>query len=338
MNTPKLTLIASDPATSWQDSLSDLITDPTALLNLLQLSESQLPISRAAAGQFPLKVPRPFVAKMKLGDWNDPLLLQVWPAQAEETLSEGYNADPLAETASNPIAGLLHKYQGRVLLTAAPHCAVHCRYCFRRHFDYGENSPNRALWQRCFDYIKADLSIEEVILSGGDPLALSDKQLSWMLDQIDAIEHVSTVRIHSRVPVVIPQRVTPDLINLLARRRSKVVLVVHCNHGNEIDSEFAQRMRQLSTNGITLLNQSVILSGINDKLETLVELSKKLFAANVLPYYLHLPDEVQGTAHFDIDRGRAIGLLAKMRQQLPGYLTPKLVKEHPGEASKTQYI
>ena len=338
MNNPKLTIIPSDPALSWQEALSDLITDPKELLKLLELSESDLPISLAAAKQFPLKVPRPFVAKMQRGDWTDPLLLQVWPAKAEEELNPKYIADPLAEAHSNPVPGLLHKYHGRVLLTAAPHCAVHCRYCFRRHFDYQENSPNRALWQRCFDYIRADTSIEEVILSGGDPLALSDKHISWLLDQIDAIAHVTTVRIHSRVPVVIPARVTAELLTALASRRAKIVIVVHANHGNEIDAEFTEKMSQLSTNGVTLLNQSVILTGVNDNFDTLVELSKKLFAANVLPYYLHLPDEVMGTAHFDIDLDRATGLLEKMRHALPGYLLPKLVKEHAGEASKTQYI
>jgi L-lysine 2,3-aminomutase len=338
MHPTKLTVITSKPIISWQDAMSNIITDPTELLELLSLSESDLPIGRAALHQFPLKVPRPFVDKMTPGDWNDPLLLQVWPAQAEEKKSQGYIADPLAEASSNPVPGLLHKYHGRVLLTAAPHCAVHCRYCFRRHFDYGENSPTRALWQRCFDYVETDSSIEEVILSGGDPLALSDKQLGWLLDQIDQIGHVTTVRIHSRVPVVIPQRVSPELLALLSSRRCKIVLVVHCNHGNEIDLEFVNRMRKLSANGVTLLNQSVILRGVNDNCSDLCELSKKLFAANVLPYYLHLPDEVEGTAHFDVQRELAISLVEKMRQLLPGYLLPKLVKEHPGEASKTQYF
>ena len=338
MQTPKLTIIASEPATSWQDSLSDLVTDPNELLQLLQLNEADLPVGRAAAAQFPLKVPRPFVKKMQLGQWDDPLLLQIWPAQAEEQFSAGYVFDPLAEANSNPVPGLLHKYQGRVLLTAAPHCAVHCRYCFRRHFDYEENSPSRALWQRCFDYIRGDSSIDEVILSGGDPLALSDRQLNWLLDQVDAIEHISTVRIHSRVPVVIPNRVTDELVTTLSNRRTKIVLVVHSNHSNELDTDFASGMAKLSTNGVILINQSVLLKGVNDNLEILTELSKKLFAANVLPYYLHLPDEVQGTAHFDISRNDATVLLDQMRQSLPGYLLPKLVKEHAGEASKTQYI
>ncbi len=318
--------------------MSSIVTDPKELLELLSLSESNLPIGRMALQQFPLKVPRPFVDKMTPGDWNDPLLLQVWPAQSEEKPSQGYVTDPLAEAESNPVAGLLHKYHGRVLLTAAPHCAVHCRYCFRRHFDYEENSPSRALWQRCFDYVALDDSIEEVILSGGDPLALSDRQLGWLLDQIDQIEHVTTVRIHSRVPVVIPQRISQELLDVLSARRCKVVLVVHCNHGNEIDSEFAEKMRKLSANGITLLNQSVILRGVNDNSVTLSALSKKLFAANVLPYYLHLPDEVEGTAHFDVEREHAIALVEKMRKTLPGYLLPKLVKEHAGKASKTQYF
>lgn len=338
MQPSKLLLIQKEAPRGWQELLSDLITEPAELLELLKLRESEIPIGRAALGQFPLKVPRPFVAKMKQGDWRDPLLLQVWPAQAEEALSQGYTSDPLEEAASNPVAGLLHKYHGRVLLTAAPHCAIHCRYCFRRHFDYQENSPSRAHWQRCFDYIQGDETIEEVILSGGDPLALADKHIGWLLEQIADIKHVSTVRIHSRVPVVIPERLSPALINSLTRTELKVVLVVHSNHSNELDDDFARGMHGLATNGVTLLNQSVLLKGVNDDSETLIALSKKLFTANVLPYYLHLPDEVQGTAHFDVAHDQAIALVEVMRQSLPGYLVPKLVKEQAGEASKTHYV
>lgn len=338
MPSSALSLIKTDQPQDWQKSLSELITDSRELAALLELDESARPASLLAQSQFPLKVPRPFVQKMAKGDWDDPLLRQVWPAIQEEITDELYVADPLAEAASNPVSGLLHKYHGRVLLTAAPHCAVHCRYCFRRHFDYQENAPSREAWQRCFDYIAADTSIEEVILSGGDPLALADKQLNWLLDKLDSIAHVNTIRIHSRLPIVIPQRISAELLDVLSRRRVKLILVIHCNHAAELCQDSIASLNALSSIGVILMNQSVILADVNDNLDDLTRLSRKLFSAAVLPYYLHLPDEVAGTKHFDVKTAKAQELIMGMQSQLPGYLVPKLVKEEAGEAAKTRIL
>lgn len=304
-------------------------------MEILALDASARPASKAAITQFPLKVPRPFVDRIARGDWDDPLLKQVWPDQQEEAISPDYKLDPLGENASNPVAGMLHKYRGRVLLTAAPHCGIHCRYCFRRHFDYHENTPGSKDWERVFDYIREDRSIEEVILSGGDPLAASDRQLRWLVSNIEAIPHVQTLRIHSRMPVVIPQRVDSELLEWLAATRLATVMVIHSNHANELDSHVAKAMNELKAIGVTLLNQAVFLRDVNDNAAVLTELSKKLFSLGVLPYYLHLLDKVQGSAHFESPDEKALMCIEEMRLLLPGYLVPKLVREQAGEGSKT---
>ncbi len=319
----------------WRESLSDAITDPRELAEFLQLDPGRNPAGEQAMAQFPLKVPRAFANRMEKGNWNDPLLRQVWPDTAEQRREAGFVADPLRERHYNPRPGLLHKYPGRVLLIAAPHCAIHCRYCFRREFDYDGNAPPRAQWQQAFDYIRADASIEEVILSGGDPLALGDNQLRWLLGSIREIAHVTTIRIHTRLPVVIPARVTRELLAMLGERRRRIVLVIHCNHAREIDGEVAAALAALSRAGVSLLNQSVLLRRVNDDAGILSELSKRLFAENVLPYYLHLPDRVAGTGHFAVKRKRAKAIISAMRASLPGYLVPRLVREAPGESSKT---
>lgn len=331
-----VSLINSDRPKKWQEMLSDLITDPKELVKVLHLDPDQRPPSLAAIAEFPLKVPRPFVAAMDKGNWQDPLLLQVWPSSQEEEQVADYVADPLQEAEYNPVPGLLHKYQGRVLLTAVPHCAIHCRYCFRRHFDYAENTPSRNQWQLALDYISQDNSIEEVILSGGDPLAASDRHLNWLVKQLESIPHLSCLRIHSRLPVVLPQRITSDLVKMLESTRLQAILVLHCNHPQEITDEVAQGLSKFETNRVTLLNQTVLLDEINNNSSILIQLSKSLFALNVLPYYLHIPDKVAGTAHFSVTREAGIQLIADMQKQLPGYLVPKLVQEEPGKPAKTR--
>lgn len=335
MTNPSLSVIKSDLAEKWQQMLSDLITDPKELLQILELDPDQNPYSELASQQFPLKAPRPYVDRIEKGNWHDPLLRQIWPCRQEEIGQAGYSADPLAEARFNPVPGILHKYHGRVLLTAAPHCGIHCRYCFRRHFDYQHNSPSRAQWDAAFDYIRNDSSVEEVILSGGDPLAISDRQLSWLIDQLAQIPQLTSLRIHSRLPIVIPQRLTASLLDCLSQSRLKTVLVVHCNHSRELSPELADCFDALATNGVTILNQSVLLKDVNDNSTALVELSKALFQHNVLPYYLHLPDKVAGTSHFDVNEIRAKQLLSSMHAQLPGYLLPRLVRENPGQNGKT---
>ncbi len=337
MPTPSLTIIGSDVPPSWQQMLSDLITDPQELLALLRLDARDKPLGLRAVEQFPLKVPRWFVSRIEPGTWHDPILRQLWPSAEEQIDAPAYVVDPLEESRFNPVPGLLHKYTSRVLLTAAPHCAVHCRYCFRRHFDYAGNAPSRSDWQAAFAHIAADARIEEVLLSGGDPLALSNRQFGWLLEQLEAIPHVNTVRIHTRMTIVLPQRIDAELAAMLAASRLKTVLVSHANHARELSEESHAAFRLLASNGVTLFNQSVVLAEVNDSSDTLIALSKALFAQGVLPYYLHLPDAVAGTAHFDVPIMRAQALVAAMQAELPGYLVPRLVREEPGNDSKTRY-
>ncbi|MEX2130120.1 MAG: KamA family radical SAM protein [Pseudohongiellaceae bacterium] len=350
-------LVAADDAEKWQSILADLVTEPKELLQILGLEPQQFPVSEQLLSAFPLKVPRPYIARMEKGNSADPLLRQVLPLSIEGPLVKPAveptekpiakppagqlkeqdsvaATDPLQEQKFNPLSGLLHKYDGRVLLTVAPHCAVHCRYCFRRGFDYQSNTPGRLQWHSVFDYIQADPSIKEVIFSGGDPLAVGDRQLAWLAGQIAAIPHVERLRIHTRTPVVIPQRVTRSLIDWLTGTRLKTVVVLHCNHAREIDDEVGRAFGMLATNGITLLNQSVLLRGVNDSSAVLSALSEKLFSVNVLPYYLHLLDPVPGVEHFDVPESEARQIVEGMRSRLPGYLVPRLVREVAGHPSK----
>ena len=333
---PSLAIIQSD-VPAWQGMLSDLITDPQELLALLDLDGSQCPPSLNATKQFPLKLPRWFVSRIRPGDWNDPVLRQVWPAASEERTIAGYGSDPLEEAGFNPVPGLLQKYTSRVLLMAAPHCAIHCRYCFRRHFDYAGNAPSRQDWGAAFEHVARDPEIREVILSGGDPLALSNRQLGWLVEQVEAIPHVTTLRIHTRMTVVLPQRVDGALADRLRGSRLKTVVVSHCNHAQELSAESRMAFASLAHAGATLLNQAVVLADVNDSSEILADLSRELFDQGVLPYYLHLPDAVAGTAHFDVPLARAQALVAELQARLPGYLVPRLVREEPGESSKTRY-
>lgn len=320
---------------SWQEQLTNQITKPADLLSRLSLDNQWLPAAERAAALFPLRVSEAFVSRMRPGDPNDPLLLQVLPLGEEFAVTPGYSEDPLEEEKSNPAPGLIHKYHGRVLLIAAPHCAINCRYCFRRHFDYRQNTPSRTEWQAALAYIKIRPEIDEVILSGGDPLMLGDKQLRWLLTEIDAIPHITRIRIHSRLPVVLPDRFTSTLLQLLSSTRAQMVVVAHCNHSQEIDQSVEAVFEALKQAGITLLNQTVLLKNINDSANILIELSKRLFQSGVLPYYLHLLDRVSGTAHYEVDELDARRLREELLAQLPGYLVPTLVKEEPGAPSKT---
>lgn len=319
---------------SWQHALANVIRDPEELFDLLELNQSKLPDALRAGNDFPLQVPRAFVDRMVKGDWNDPLLLQILPLGQELDIHPGFSGDPLQETSDNPIPGLIHKYQGRVLLIVSGGCAINCRYCFRRHFPYQQNNPSRSEWQRALDYISQDTSIKEVILSGGDPLAANDRMLRDLTTRIAEIPHVEILRVHSRMPVVIPQRVTGPDMNWLTNTRLTPVMVIHSNHPNEIDHTVIKALHALKQAGVTLLNQTVLLAGINDNPDVLRALSKRLFAAGVLPYYLHMLDKVNGAAHFEVTEKSAQKLITSLRNQLPGYLVPKLVREQPGEQSK----
>ncbi len=324
---------------SWQEELSSLITDPAELFSLLKLDSDLLPSAITSARLFPLRSTRSFVDRIQPGNIDDPLLRQILPLGAEEDESNSeYSLDPLEEAEFTPIPGLIHKYAGRVLLVAANQCAINCRYCFRRHFDYQGNSPSREQWNDTFQYIQENNTIEEVILSGGDPLAISDKQLRWMVDQIEAIPHITRLRIHSRLPIVAPSRITPELSKILSSTRLSSVIVIHCNHPQEIDEEVTAALAVLKGSNCTLLNQSVLLKGVNDSEHALTELSLTLFRQGVLPYYLHLPDKVIGTSHFNVELKRARSLYQALLANLPGYLVPKLVKETPNAPSKVPII
>ena len=325
----------TDANQSWKQILADVIRDPAELLALLNLPADQLPQHLAASQDFALRVPRPFVARMTPGDWGDPLLQQVLPQALELDYQPGYVSDPLAEAASNPRPGIIHKYHGRVLLILSGGCAINCRYCFRRHFPYQDNNPSRSEWQQSLSHIAEDASIEEVILSGGDPLTVSDQSLTKLITQLESIPHVKTLRIHSRLPIVIPQRIDDSFLALMAATSLNTVMVVHCNHPREIDQQVGLALQQLSRQGTTVLNQSVLLKGINDDQQTLAELSRRLFQFGALPYYLHVLDKVAGAAHFDVSEQQAGKLIAGLLESLPGYLVPKLVKEQPGALSKT---
>lgn len=319
---------------TWQAQLASAFRRPVELLSSLNIDKSQLSAPICEQSAFPLLVPQSFAARMEPGNPNDPLLVQVLPIAREREQVAGFVNDPLAEASSNPIKGLVHKYHNRVLLVATGGCAINCRYCFRRHFDYAANNPSRDEWQTALEYIAKRPEIDEVILSGGDPLLLNDRNLGELVAKIEKITHIKRLRIHSRIPIVLPARTTSELIATLSETRLKTILVTHANHPNEINAEVMAPLRALHNAGVTLLNQSVLLKGINDAVIPLQALSEALFEASVLPYYLHLPDRVAGTAHFIVDDHDAKALYQALQTATSGYLVPKLVREIPGWPSK----
>ena len=321
---------------NWQSQLSDLITDPLELLNLLELSTDQL-LSGAilASEKFKLRVPRAFVGKMNAKDPLDPLLLQVLPEGGGLEEHPEFVTDPLGEEAANQLPGVLHKYKSRFLLTLTGACAVHCRYCFRRHFPYQENLPKNEDWLNIKNYIESNPDINEVILSGGDPLTLSNRKLALWLERLSSLKQVKILRIHSRVPIVIPNRIDEELISLLKNSRLRIILVVHSNHASELDDFTCSKLLQLSEHHITVLNQAVLLKGVNDSAQTLTDLSYRLFEARVMPYYLHVLDKVKGAQHFDLIPSEIDAIYQDVLASLPGYLVPKLVREIAGEKNKT---
>ena len=317
---------------NWQTQLSEAITSVDELLSILKLPALKSTVY--IPEHFTLRVPRAFVDKMRVGDANDPLLKQVLPDQQEQIKVTGYVADPLAENAHNPIKGMLHKYESRVLLTLTGACAIHCRYCFRQHFDYSANMPTSNAEADIIRYITAHPEVNEVILSGGDPLNVTNRRLFAWLELLEAMPQLTTIRLHTRLPIVIPERLDDDLLARLAQSRCHIVMVIHCNHANEIDERTAGALHRARMAGITLLNQTVLLAGINDSVALQVALSQRLFNAGVLPYYLHLLDKVAGAAHFDSDERSAIALYWSLLAVLPGYLVPKLVRELPNRPFK----
>ncbi|MCW8907920.1 MAG: EF-P beta-lysylation protein EpmB [Sedimenticola sp.] len=322
----------------WQQALATAITDPAVLVDHLQLDPALLPAAQRAAELFRLKVPRPFVELMRKGDPGDPLLRQVLPLGAELSPAPGFVEDPVGDEEKAVVPGILHKYQGRMLLIASGSCAVHCRYCFRRHFPYQANSACRNQWQQALDYIRDSRETDEVILSGGDPLTLTDGRLAQLIDKLSGIPHLRRLRLHTRLPVVIPRRLTPGLIDLLSSSRLSSIVVLHVNHANELGPELRARLPRIRESGVTLLNQSVLLRGVNDSVDSLSQLSLSLFECGVLPYYLHLLDRVRGAAHFEVPEVEARRLQEGIRERLPGYLVPAMVREIAGAPAKQPFF
>lgn len=321
---------------NWQSQLSDLITDPKELLQILQLSPDQLLSGALLASQaFKLRVPRAFVSRMQLGNPLDPLLLQVLPHHLELEDHPGFVTDPLGEEQANQQPGVLHKYKSRFLLTLTGACAVHCRYCFRRHFPYQENLPKNEDWINIKNYLESQPDINEVILSGGDPLTLSNRKLKTWIERLESVPHLKFLRIHSRVPIVIPNRIDEELLSMLKNSRLRIILVVHSNHASELDDLTCKQLNQLIQHQITVLNQAVLLKGVNDSAQVLIDLSYRLFDAGVMPYYLHVLDKVKGAHHFDLPAEHINEIYTEVLANLPGYLVPKLVREIAGEKNKT---
>ena len=322
----------------WRKSLTQLITCPRALCEQLGLNEADIRAAVAASRGFPCRVTPSFVRRMRPGCVDDPLLRQALPVAQELAPRLDYVDDPLAERDACPVPGLLHKYQGRVLLTVTSACAINCRYCFRRHFPYADNNPSREDWQQAIDYVATDASISEVILSGGEPLLADDDYLLALLQRLAHLPQISCVRVHTRLPIVLPERITASLIDCFTRFKFKTVFVLHCNHAQEIDVSVCDAVSLLRDAGIVVLNQSVLLKGVNDTVESLENLSRGLFEMGVLPYYLHLLDQVRATAHFSVSDARAQALWRALQDRLPGYLVPRLAREQVGYGSKTLIV
>lgn len=317
----------------WQRQLAEAFSSVADLCRHLRLAPADLPILPHLK-EFPLRVPRGFVDCMETGNPNDPLLRQVLPLQDELALYPGYSQDPVGDLNATAATGLIHKYHGRVLLICTGGCAIHCRYCFRRHFPYGEQQLSKQKLQQALAYITARPEITEVILSGGDPLLLSDAKLKPLLTAVSALPQVKRIRIHSRIPVVLPARVSAELLHTLYHLPQQVVLVLHANHANELSPDVASACQNLKRHHVTLLNQSVLLKGVNDNSQSLFQLNEKLFGFGVMPYYLHCLDRAAGVGHFEVPEQQARLLMQSLQERLPGYLVPKLVKEQAGAAHK----
>ncbi len=318
----------------WRRILRTAVRDPETLHKRLNLEATEADWLDSPA--FEVLVPEPYLARIQPGNPRDPLLLQVAPSRLEEALVDGYTPDPLNESSSMDSPGIMKKYSGRALYLATSECPIHCRYCFRRHFPYAENRSDSV--EQVLETVRNDDSIQELILSGGDPLLLSDDRLNHLLQEAASVAHLKTIRLHTRFVVVIPQRVTSGLIDALSNARQKIVLVTHVNHPREIDSDVASAFQILQCADLTLLNQSVLLRDVNDSSDVLAELSQRLFEIGVLPYYLHLLDKVEGAAHFDVAEDEALKIYRGLQTQLPGYLVPRLARESPGAAFKTLVV
>ncbi|MCL4112745.1 UNVERIFIED_CONTAM: hypothetical protein GTU68_021763 [Idotea baltica] len=322
----------------WEKVLANAFKDPIKLLEFLQLDSLGNIEKVQLDSKFKMLVPVSYANKMKKGDWQDPLFRQVLPLKEEGIQTTGFVNDPVGDLQAEVSPGVLHKYQGRILIVTTGACPVHCRYCFRREFPYVDSNPDKKHWQNTLARINNDKSIQEVIFSGGDPLMLSDTRLKKMCTEIASISHVTTIRFHTRVPIFLPERITPEFLTWLGELKVNKVMVIHCNHSNELDDKVGEGLLALRNHGVTLLNQAVLLKGVNDSVETLKSLLQHLFSYQVLPYYLHQLDKVKGSSHFEVDRDKALDLIESLKIQMPGYLIPRLVEELSGERSKLTIV
>ncbi|MEN8214382.1 MAG: EF-P beta-lysylation protein EpmB [Pseudomonadota bacterium] len=329
---PRSTAILKTP--SWQQLLANSFTRVSALLEWLGIEPSECNLPSDEVQDFPLRVTREFASRMHKGDADDPLLLQVLPQQREMQAAAGYGLDPVGDLSAAVAPGMLRKYRGRALLITTPACAIHCRYCFRRHFPYQQQRLEQQLSAQTLASLDAP-DISEIILSGGDPLMLGDRRLSQLLNQLQQLPHLKRLRIHTRMPVILPARVTPELVEMLAHFPLPVSMVLHVNHPNELDKSVDTALQQLRQSNTQLLNQAVLLKGINDSTAVLMRLCEKGFDSGILPYYVHQLDRVDGGAHFRVATQRARELQEQLRRELPGYLVPRFVTEIAGECSKT---
>ncbi|HET6422627.1 MAG TPA: EF-P beta-lysylation protein EpmB [Planctomycetaceae bacterium] len=320
---------------AWQQSLVNAVRDPAVLLERLSLPRNLLPAAQRAAKLFPLRVPESYVARMTIGDLHDPLLRQVLPLNSEEDVVVGFEVDAVGDDAAQRAPGLLKKYDGRALLITTGVCAVHCRYCFRRHYPYAESPQQLDDWQPALQALAADDSIHEVLLSGGDPLALTDSRLFALIGELEQIPHLRRLRIHTRFPIVLPERITADLLERLRESRLRTWMVIHANHAQELTGDCADAIERIVRSGISTLNQAVLLRGVNDSVTALHDLCERLVDLGVMPYYLHQLDRVTGTAHFEVAETTGRAMIAELRRRLPGYAVPQYVREIPGEAHKT---
>jgi len=323
---------------SWQEALRDAVRDPAELCHMLGLSWEAISGARQAARQFPLIVPRGYIARMRPGDLDDPLLRQVLPMGEELAAVSGFVADPVGDGAAIRQPGLLQKYAGRALLLTTSRCAVHCRYCFRRLFAYRELPRSLDEWEPAFDQLAADTSLREIILSGGDPLMLADATLGRLVNRLVSIPQLRRLRIHTRLPIVVPERVTQPLVDLLRGARLQPIVVLHANHVNELDEAVASSIGRLADAGVMLLNQAVLLAGVNDTVEAQAALCERLVDLRVLPYYLHQLDRVAGAAHFEVPVEVGRRIVEQLRERLPGYAMPRYVQEIAGAPSKISLI
>lgn len=328
-------IVQSDSTSSWQEEIAQSLRTKKELVEMLELSTDNFSTVADGEQQFPIRATTSYIHRIEKGNSDDPLLKQIMPSVDELDIVDGYGTDPVGDSGAICGNGVLQKYHGRVLLITTSACGIHCRYCFRRHYPYRDHTLSASNAMDAIDQIRSDHTIHEVILSGGDPLMLSNNRLNKLISKLETIPHLQTLRIHSRMAVILPSRIDSSLLTLLKETRLKVVMVIHSNHPNELDRDVESSLRAIGDSRVTLLNQSVLLKGVNDRVSTLESLSHRLFECGVLPYYLHMLDRVQGSHHFEVPESTASLLLEELGSLLPGYLVPKLVREIEGEPRKT---